>query len=149
MRHALLCLAALLLPAGSAFAAAASIAPVQLTQAWIRWLPANLPAAGYAVIQNDGSQTLRLVGAASPDYGQVMLHRSQEVHGVDRMSMVASLAIPAHGQVKLSPGGYHLMLSDARHPIQPGERVTIILHFANGQTLQADFPVRPANASGP
>ena len=27
------------------------------------------------------------------------------------------LAIPAHGEVKLTPGGYHIMLTGLKHPL--------------------------------
>jgi copper(I)-binding protein len=116
---------------------------------WIRWLPANLPAGGYVVIANDGRAPERLVGASSPDYARVMLHRSQEVNGVDVMTAVSGIDIPAHGSVKLAPGGYHLMLMHAKRAIKPGDKVTMTLHFAGGEALQVDFPVLPANASGP
>ena len=46
---------------GSAFAAG-----IQVTDAWIRWLPANLPAGGYAKVTNDTDKEIKLVGASSP-----------------------------------------------------------------------------------
>lgn len=135
----------------SAMAIAAAPAPpdVRVEHAWIRWLPANLPSAGYAVIVNDSDATARLTGVQSADYGMVMLHRSLLAQSDSRMEMVDHLDIPAHGSVKLAPGGYHLMLSRARRPIKPGDTVKVTLEFAGGATLQADFSVRPANASGP
>lgn len=122
---------------------------VRVAHAWIRWLPANLPAAGYAVIANDGDAAVSLTGARSPDYGMVMLHRSRLEHSDSTMEMVDQLEIPAHGSVKLAPGGYHLMLMHARRPLKPGDRVAMTLEFAGGATLQAVFPVLPANSSGP
>lgn len=115
---------------------------------WVRWLPVNLPAAGYATIRNDGDKFVRLVGADSPDYGMVMLHRSMQKNGSDTMQIVDSVSIPAHGKLALAPGGYHLMLMQPKHAIKPGDSVHIALHFADGETLQARWPVRPANASG-
>ncbi|MGH8114355.1 MAG: copper chaperone PCu(A)C [Rhodanobacteraceae bacterium] len=147
-RHLFFCVALL---AMVACAAAAAPAPSTLhaEHPWIRWLPANLPAAAYVVIANDGSALARLTGASSSDYTKVMLHRSQEVGGVDRMTAAAGMDIPAHGTAALAPGGYHLMLMKPAHPIKPGDTVKVTLHFAGGATLQVDFPVRPANASGP
>ncbi|MGH8182075.1 MAG: copper chaperone PCu(A)C [Rhodanobacteraceae bacterium] len=133
----------------AAFAATPAPSGVHVEHPWIRWLPANLPAAGYAQIVNDGDATVRLVSADSPVYGKVMLHRSRLAEGDSTMVAVAHLDIPAHASVKLSPGGYHLMLSHARHPIKPGDKVPMTLHFANGASLQVDFSVLPANAVGP
>ena len=137
-----------LLLAGAAFAATQG-SPIKVEHGWVRWLPANLPAAGYAVIRNDGDQPVKLTGADSGDYGMAMLHRSMQKGGKDTMAMVDTLSIPAHGEVKLAPGGYHFMLMSAKHPIKPGDTVTIDLHFDNQETLEVSWPVRPANATGP
>ncbi|HEX5488627.1 MAG TPA: copper chaperone PCu(A)C [Rhodanobacteraceae bacterium] len=139
----------LLALSATAIAAAPSSPGVHVKNSWIRWLPANLPAAGYAVIMNDGPATARLVSASSPDYGSVMLHRSRLAHGDSTMEHVDHLDIPTHGSVTLSPGGYHLMLMHAKRPIKPGDTVKMTLDFAGGATLQVDFSVLPANASGP
>lgn len=137
------------LVATSAIASAAAPPGVRVEHAWIRWLPANLPSAGYAVIANDGDAPVRLTGAHSAAYGMVMLHRSMLANSDSRMERVDQLDIPAHGSVKLAPGGYHLMLSHAKQPIKPGDKVPVALHFADGTTLQVDFSVLPANAPGP
>jgi len=65
---------------------------------------------------------------------------------VSRMTMVDALAIPAHGTQVLAPGGYHLMLMDAKQPVRPGDTVRITLKFDDGSTLPVDFIARPANA---
>lgn len=145
---------ALLVVAVSATATAAPApmpakAALQIEHAWIRWLPANLPAAAYALIVNHGDANARLIGADSPDYGMLMLHRSRLDQGSSLMQAVSGMEIPAHSAAALAPGGYHLMLTEPRHAIKPGDTVKITLHFADGTALQTDFPVRPANASGP
>ena len=131
-----------------AAAAAAPVSSLKAAQGWVRWLPANLPAAGYVAIRNNGDKPVKLAGAESADYGMAMLHRSMQKNGSDSMEMVDAIAIPAHGGVALAPGGYHLMLMDAKHPIKPGDTVRISLHFDDGETLQLALPVRPANSSG-
>jgi copper(I)-binding protein len=129
---------------GAAMAAPAS--PLKAENGWVRWLPANLPAAGYVVIRNDGDKPVKLVGADSPDYGMAMLHRSTQKNGSDSMEMVDAIGIPAHGSIQLAPGGYHLMLTDTKHAIKPGDTVHLSLHFDDGETLQVTWPVRPANS---
>jgi copper(I)-binding protein len=139
----------LLVLAVSGTAATATTPTLHVEHAWIRWLPADLPAAGYATIVNDGNGVARLTEASSPDYGLVMLHRSRLAQGDSTMEMVDHLDIPAHGSVELAPGGYHLMLSHAAHPVKPGDKVPMRLRFADGSVLQVDFSVLPANAAGP
>lgn len=138
-----------LLAALAVNAAPSAPANIRVEHAWIRWLPANLPAAGYATIVNDGDGVQRLTRVGSADYGSAMLHHSRLAQGDSTMEMVDHLDIPAHGSVQLAPGGYHLMLMHAKHPVKPGDKVPVTLRFADGSTLQVDFSVRPANASGP
>ena len=139
----------LLATASTAFAAAAAPAGAKVEHAWIRWLPASLPSAGYAVIVNDSDATVRLTGARSVDYGTVMLHRSMLANSDSRMVMVDELDIPAHGSIKLAPGDYHLMLAHPTRTLKPGDTVPMTLHFAGGSELHVNFSVLPANASGP
>ncbi|KJV36975.1 copper chaperone PCu(A)C [Luteibacter yeojuensis] len=133
------------LAAGAASATQAD--HVQVSQGWIRLLPGSLPAGGYATLRNDGSEVATLTELSSPRYGDVMLHESDTSGGMGRMAMVDRLPIPPAGSVALSPGGYHVMLSDAPKPIAVGERVPIRLTFEDGSHLDASFVVRPANAN--
>lgn len=121
---------------------------VQASQAWIRVLPADLPAGGYVVLHNSGDRAVSLTGASSPAYAMAMLHESSTAGGTSRMTMVSALPIPAHGTQALQPGGYHLMLMDAKHPVKAGDTVRITLRFSDGSTLPVDFKARPANAVG-
>lgn len=131
---------------GLGVAHAGEAAKVHASDGWIRVMPAQLPAGGYVTLHNDGDDPATLQGASSPSYGSVMLHESSTDTGMGRMRMVDRLVVPAHGEVALSPGGYHLMLMDAAKPVQVGQHVQILLHFADGSTLATDFVARPANA---
>ena len=128
---------AMLACAGSAEAAQVSIA-----NAWFRWLPAHLPAAGYFDLHNGRTKTITLTGADSPDCGALMLHKSEQKSGVDTMSDVSSVDIPAGGTLKFSPGGYHLMCMNPGPPMKPGGTVQVRLHLANGSILSASFAVK-------
>jgi periplasmic copper chaperone A len=130
---------------GNAHAAQAD--HVIATQAWIRLLPANLPAAGYVVLRNNDAAPATITSAHSNAYASAMIHQSmQDANGIDHMTMVDHLKIPAHGAVAFSPNGYHLMLEQATHAIKTGDHVTIALRFADGSELAVPFIVRPANA---
>ena len=56
------------------------------------------------------------------------------------------LAIPAHGAVKLAPGGYHVMFTDLKRPLVKGESVKATLTFEHAGAVAVDFPVVKASA---
>ena len=132
--------------AAALLAAPAFAAGIAVQRPWVRWLPAGLPAAGYATLVNAGDTPVSLVGVSSPDYGAVMIHRSLDRGGMERMVMVNSIPVPPHGRAVLAPGGYHLMLMQPRHAIRPGMRVSVRFEFSDGSTIDVAMPVRPANA---
>jgi periplasmic copper chaperone A len=141
----LLCLAICPLPVGSLWAAQADY--VTASQAWIRLLPAKLPASGYVTLQNNGSSPATLISAHSNTYASVMLHQSSMGNdGMSNMSAVAQVVIPARGKAALAPAGYHLMLEQSNRTLKPGDNVDITLDFADGSQLPVHFLVRPANA---
>jgi copper(I)-binding protein len=127
---------------------AAAVAPtLAVTDAWIRWLPVNLPAAGYATLRNLGEEPLTLIGASTPDYGAVMFHESHNRAGVEKMLPVETILIKAQAEVAFAPGGYHIMLMEPKRALQPGDHVLLTFHFAEGQSLQAQFEVRKPDGS--
>jgi copper(I)-binding protein len=115
---------------------------VQAADAWVRWLPADLPAAGYVTLTNKGPTTLELVGASSPDYEEVSMHQTQESHGMSEMRPVASLVLKPQATVRFAEGGYHLMLMHAKRQLHDHDRVEIVLRFSDGRTMPVPFEVR-------
>lgn len=142
--HLLLCLLAGLMVTHGV--AATEAEHVHASHAWLRVLPGDLPAGAYVTLENSGDQPAALSGASSAAYADVMLHKSSSDGGMSRMAMVDSLTVPAHGKAVLAPAGYHLMLTQAAHPVKPGDTVRLNLKFTDGSTLPADFIARPANA---
>jgi copper(I)-binding protein len=143
LRMLILCLGLLL--AQPALATQAD--QIKASHAWIRLLPADLPAGGYVTLENQAASAVTLVSAHSAAYASVMLHQSStDAAGSSSMHMLDRLSIPAHGQVALAPAGYHLMLQEATRPYRPGEQIDITLDFADGSHLLVPFAVRPANA---
>lgn len=133
----------------AAATAAHAAGTVQASNAWVRWLPGTLPAAGYVTLTNSGDKPvdLDLDHVTSPDYGSVMLHRTVSNGSTSQMEMVEKATVPAHGVLKIAPGGYHFMLEDAKHKIAPGDTVHLRIKFSDGTTLDAPFAVKsPAQA---
>jgi copper(I)-binding protein len=126
------------------FAAPASAADLTVTNAWIRALPANLPDGGYFTIRNSGPRDVALTGAQSPACGMLMLHKSSDTSGMDTMSDMESVPVPAGATVSFAPGGYHLMCMDPKPAIKPGAKVPVALQFDNGTSLAVTFAVKNA-----
>ncbi|MDN5870656.1 MAG: copper chaperone PCu(A)C [Nitrococcus sp.] len=117
---------------------------VRIYHAWIRLLPADLPAAGYFVLENQTDHTVTLTGVSASAFGGAMLHQSAE----GTMRHVHSIKVPAGEQLRVAPGGYHIMFMPPHEPLQPGDRVPVTLEFADGSTRSADFLVKGPAAVG-
>jgi len=124
-----------------AMAAYAGEPPVSVSDARMRWLPGDLPMAGYFVITSHSKAPLRLVGAASPAFGDMMVHHSIEEAGVAHMVHVDGVDLNPRQTIEFAPGGYHLMLMDRTRDLHPGEEVPVTLRFGDGQTLVVRFRV--------
>ena len=124
------------------FAASAWAGNITVSSAWIRYLPAGVPAGGFFTVHNRGKQSLALIGASSPDYAMVMIHKTIEDGGVSKMVPVDKINLPAGGNVSFHPGGYHLMFMHAKHDIKVGSKITVMLEFSGGQKVPAQFEVR-------
>lgn len=117
---------------------------VVVNDPWMRFIIPARPAAGYFVLANQTSRALTLVSASSPACGMLMLHRSVGDGGVERMTMVKDVDVPAHGSVTFSPGGYHLMCMSPSAAMIPGHSVPVTLRFKDGGEVTAEFSVRGA-----
>lgn len=116
----------------------------QVSDAWIRMPPANLPMmAGYARIVNRCDVAIEIVSAESAAFADTSLHETRVERGISRMRATPKLAIPAGGSVLLAPGGFHLMLMQPQAPLQAGQHVVIDFVVQDGRKLPARFEVRP------
>lgn len=128
--------------------AALAIAPAQaeilnVGNAWVRQGPPTAQVlAAYMTLENPGTRDIAVIGASSPQFETVEIHRTEIVDGMARMIPQERLTIPAGGSVVLEPGGLHLMLINARQPLPADATVQIELHLDAGGSLKVDAPVR-------
>jgi periplasmic copper chaperone A len=131
----------------------AKAADVTVSDAWIRALPAGVPAGGYFTFHNGSGKLISLTGASSPACGTMMLHQTESTGGMSGMggmgamtSMVdvAKVDIPAGSTIKFSPGGYHLMCTNPTKAIQPGRNVPVTLILSDGTNVDSIFAVHDA-----
>lgn len=141
--------AASALAATAACAAGEAESPLVLDDAWARPAihlgdaagHADVNSAAYMVLRNRGATADRLIGASSPAARVVELHRSSLEDGIMRMEHVDAIELPPRSEVRLEPGGYHLMLIGIRESLEVGDTVEITLHFEYGGTLTRRIPV--------
>jgi len=115
----------------------AAAGDLSVTHAVIPAPPSTAEASAFLVISNGGASDVALTGALTPAADSVLLHRL--VGGL--MQPSAPLTVPAHGFVKLGPGGYHLMLEGLKHPLAVGDTVTLALQFGSGAAIAVRVPV--------
>jgi copper(I)-binding protein len=84
---------------------------LEIADAWVREPPPGATAAAaYARLRNTGPKALRIDRVYARDFGMAMLHET--VRDGDRVAMRhrEQITVPAGGEVRLAPGGLHVML---------------------------------------
>jgi hypothetical protein len=120
---------------------------VQITAAWIRWLPGGVPLAGYATLANVSDQPIVLTSATSDAFHDLSLHQTLHTGGTVRMSPLERISIAPHTTLDFEARGIHLMLMQPRETLDPNGAVPITLHFADGSSVTVQFQVRTSGAS--
>jgi len=112
---------------------------LQITDAWIKNLPAVVPVrAGYMKISNTRSRDITILSLDSELFEDIHIHQTFEVDGVTSMRAVGDLTIPAGESLELAPGGFHLMMMSPMDELTPGQKVVVTLHYEgqNSQTIE-------------
>lgn len=119
---------------------------VMAENAWIREAPPGASAlAGYLTLHNHGDKERSIVGAGSPAFGNVMLHRTEMEKGMAKMVHQKRVNIPAGKSVTFKPNDYHLMMMKPKHALKAGDKVEVTLEFKNGESLTVTHVVRGGN----
>ena len=117
-------------------------ATLTISEPWIREAPPTVRVmAGYMAMVNTGNTTVTVTSISSPDFEAAEIHRTVVKEGVARMLPVTQLDIPANSQLKLEPGGLHLMLFEPQRPLLEGATVTLTIHRSNGSNVTVTAPV--------
>ena len=104
-------------------------------------------SAAYVSIMNHGKMADRLVGATSNLARKTELHKMEMDHGVMRMRQVeGGIDLPAGKTIRLSPGGYHVMLIGLNAPLTANSIFEITLVFQNaGEKTLKGMAMLPAD----
>ena len=122
---------------------------IQIQDPWVQAAPPSAKVlAAYLEIKNNGKKQQALTGISSPAFGQIEIHRSV-IHGnMAHMEHLKELAIPPNASVAMQPGGLHLMLMDAKKPLNAGDQVPMTLIFGNGEKIAVTAIVRSGKTGG-
>lgn len=118
---------------------------LSIAHPWARQTAAGQSTGGgFMTISNGGAAADRLLGASSPAAARVEIHAMSMDGGVMRMRPVTGgLPVPAGGALALKPGGYHLMLTGLKGPLELGRLVPLTLHFERAGTVTVELKVEP------
>jgi periplasmic copper chaperone A len=109
-----------------AFAAASAQAQVKVENSWVRGaVPGQLATGAFLDITSARDATL--IKAESPIAGTVEVHGMEMKNNVMTMREAPKVDLPAGKQVRLAPGGFHIMLMDLKQPVKNGETVPLKL----------------------
>lgn len=102
--------------------------------------------SAYMTFRNDGDSADALVDATTAVAGTAMLHG--RAGGGKGMAALSRFPLPAHRTTALVPGENHLMLSDVRTRLAPGDTVPITLRFQRAGRVTVPFVVRTYESIG-
>lgn len=133
----LLSIATLMLTSTATFAGS-----LQIREGYVREMPpGQSTSAAFMDIANTSDRPVAIVAVTADAAQTAEVHAHSQVDGAMRMELVRRLVVPAHGQVRLAPGGYHLMLINLKHSLHAGESVNVILLDEEGKSYAAHLPV--------
>jgi hypothetical protein len=118
---------------------------IVVKDAWVREAPPNAKVvAAYMTIENHTGEEKVLISVTSSAFGKIEIHKTVNKDGMASMEQQKELSIAAEGNVKLEPGGLHLMLFNPGAAVKAGDTITLSLKFANGSTSMASAIVKKA-----
>lgn len=120
---------------------------VRATGGWIREAPpVSTTLAGYLTIENESGKAIAVVGATSPAFARVEIHRTEVEAGLARMRRQDRVVVPPGGTQRFEPGGYHLMLMKPSRTLKAGDAVELELSLEDGQSIQVELTVKKGEA---
>lgn len=115
---------------------------VTIKDAWARMTP--MSGAIFGTLQLSGQVEDQVQGITCPDTAQtVELHTTSMEDGIMKMRHVDGLALPPGLEIRMEPGGMHIMLMGLTQKKQPGDAITCTITFEHAQELTFTAKVRP------
>ncbi len=117
-------------------------ADIKVDDAWARpTLGQARNGAAYLTITTTGTPD-RLVAVSAPVAGKAELHTMTMNNNVMQMRPVDAIQVTPGTEVKLQPGGLHVMLLDLKSPLKLGDKFPLTLKFERGGEVEVRVEVR-------
>lgn len=118
---------------------------VEVNDVWARTSASTQNAGAVYLTITGGDEADALIGVSVDPSVAAMaeLHESMmDDEGMMMMQPVASLPVPTDGEVKLEPGGYHVMLMQLAEPLTAGSEFTVTVTFESAGDMELTAEVR-------
>lgn len=120
---------------------------IKIVHPWIMSIAPSLThdtsGAGYLVLRNTGDKPDKLLSASTAIASKVELRFSDKTSHPPIARQTNAIEIPAGGEVRLQPGGSHLMLMGLKQPLKEGRHFPVVLHFEHSGAMAVDMFVQP------
>lgn len=115
---------------------------ITLSDAYIKEKPAEKEMTGiFGTFKNNTDKEVALTGfklEGLPEDVKFEIHDTKD----GAMFPVKELKIPAGGELKLQPGGQHLMVMNIKEAMEAGAEYKLVVEFSDGSTVTQTVPVR-------
>jgi protein SCO1/2 len=91
--------------------------------------PADATMGVFLTVGNRGDVDDTLAGVEAPLAAKAQLHGTMSRGDMTMMMPLAALPVPRHAEVRLRPGGMHIMLEGLRDRVSAGDMVPLVLIF--------------------
>ena len=129
--------------------ASVKLGDLEVGRAWARATALGQESGGVFLTIRGGGEADRLVGGSTSLARSVAIHTMRMDGEVMRMRRQQAVDIPAGGEVRLEPGGTHLMLDGLKAPLATGRSFRLALDFAHAKRKEFVVEVLPIGATGP
>ena len=128
----------------------ARVGSIEVQTAWARAsIGTQRPAAAYVTIRNAGERPDSLTKVETPLARSAELHETVETNGRASMRPVEALNLPPKEEVRLAPGGVHIMLMQLSEPLKEGGKLPLTLVFEHAGSVTVDAEIAGVGAPKP
>lgn len=110
---------------------------VAATDTWVKAAKKSEMSAGFGTFKNNGTTPVNIVSATSKVSNMMQLHETvADASGTMTMRQKdGGFEIAAGSELKLEPGGDHIMFMGLNTDVMAGDDVSLTLTFSDGSTL--------------